>query len=108
MNNGQTRTHDGRYIIVRGRLWRATDPTLSEAERQPLVDELMSARSAKRTALKAQDREGIEAAKARVQAAKEGLGERGEVWWKDGAPDENRKLARSSTYAEWWASQPAD
>jgi len=27
-------TPDGRYFVVRGRLWRCTDPSLSEAERQ--------------------------------------------------------------------------
>ena len=29
------------------------------------------------------------------------LGERGPVWWTDGAPDFNRKLARNTPYARW-------
>ena len=39
---------------------------------------------------------------AGVDAAKRGLGERGPVWWNDGAPDENRRMARNSSYADWW------
>ena len=44
-------------------------------------------------------------ARADVQAAKVALGERGPVWWRDGAPDYNRKLARNTPYAEWAAEQ---
>ena len=39
-------TPDGRYLIVRGRLWRRTNPALGEEERQALVRQLMSARRA--------------------------------------------------------------
>lgn len=98
-------TPDGRYLVVRGRLWRCSDPSLDPAERQRLVDELMSARSAKGAALRAGDDDAREAARARVQAAKEALGERGPVWWDDGAPDLTRHLARTSPYAAWWAEQ---
>jgi hypothetical protein len=31
-------------------------------------------------------------------------GQRGPVWWTDGAPDFNRKLARNTPYAAWYAS----
>ena len=34
-------TPDGRYIVVRGRLWRATNPSLPEPERQRLTQALM-------------------------------------------------------------------
>lgn len=37
-------TPDGRYLVVRGRLWRCSDPRLPETERDDLVHELMSAR----------------------------------------------------------------
>ena len=40
----------------------------------------------------------------RVDAAKHALGERGPVWWTDGAPDWNRHLAKNTPYASWWAS----
>ncbi|WP_308419245.1 hypothetical protein [Tsuneonella deserti] len=65
--------------------------------------ELMSARRAVRDA--SGDPELVRAARRRVDAAKTALGERGPVWWDDGAPDFNRKLARNTPYAEWAASQ---
>ena len=96
-------TPDGRYIVVRGRLWRRTDPALAEDERERLVAELMSARSAKGAARRAGDDDAAEAARERLQAAKEGLGERGPVWWDDDEPDLTRHLARTTAYAGWWA-----
>lgn len=93
-------TPDGRYIIVDGRLWRASDPRLPAEDRQRLVDALMDARRAVRAALAADDTEGLASARARVQAAKEGLGERGEVWWDDGAPDFNRRLVENTPYGQ--------
>ena len=96
------RTPDGRYIVVRGRLWRASNPALPEPERQRLVNELMDARRAVRDAKG--EPSATKEARARVQAAKVALGERGPVWWSDGAPDENRTLAKNSSYADWWQS----
>lgn len=48
--------------------------------------------------------EGRAAARQQVDDAKRGLGERGPVWWADGAPDYNRKLVRNTPYARWFAS----
>ncbi|MEZ0494131.1 hypothetical protein AB2L28_17990 [Kineococcus sp. TBRC 1896] len=96
-------TPDGRYLVVRGRLWRRSDPGLPQDRRQELVEELMAARRAKRDA---GDDAGREAARARVDAAKHALGERGPVWWDDGAPDLTRHLARTTEYADWFARQP--
>ncbi|NHZ89888.1 hypothetical protein F2P45_12815 [Massilia sp. CCM 8733] len=31
------------------------------------------------------------------------LGERGPVWWTDGAPDFNRRMAANTPYAAWYA-----
>lgn len=45
-----------------------------------------------------------EQARQRVDAAKHALGERGEPWWTDGAPDYNRHMARNTPYAEWFNS----
>lgn len=90
---------------MRGRLWRRSDPALPEADRQRHVDALMAARRAVRAALHADDPAALRAARAAVQAAKEALGERGPVWWTDGAPDENRRLAKNSRYADWFARQ---
>ncbi|MGI3778924.1 MAG: hypothetical protein ACRYGC_16660 [Janthinobacterium lividum] len=94
-------TPDGRYFVVRGRLWRCTDPGLDEATRAALTRELMDARRAKGAAMRAGDGGAREAARARVDAAKRGLGERGPVWWADGAPDYNRHMARTTPYAAW-------
>jgi len=101
------RTPDGRYIIVRGRLWRATNPNLPEAERQTLVDRLMAARRAVAKAGRLKDSVALAEARREVNAAKVGLGERGPVWWTDGAPDLNRRLARNTPYASWYASVAA-
>ena len=92
------RTADGRYIIVEGRLWRATNPNLPEAERQRWVDTLMDARRAVGSAKRAGDAEAEKAARAKVHEAKVALGERGPVWWTDGAPDYNRKMVRNTPY----------
>ena len=40
------RTADGRYLIIDGRRWRASDPAIPEARRRQLVGELMDARRA--------------------------------------------------------------
>ncbi len=94
-------TPDGRYFVVRGRLWRCSNPALDPAERQRLVVELMAARAEVGRALKAADEPAEKAACARVHAAKLALGERGPVWWDDGAPDYNRHLVKNTPYAEW-------
>ncbi|NDV86348.1 hypothetical protein GTW51_06505 [Aurantimonas aggregata] len=95
-------TPDGRYFVVRGRLWRTSDPSLDPARRQALVDELMAARRAVRDAK--DDAAGKAEARARVDAAKRHLGERGPVWWDDGAPDLNRRMVEKTAYADWYES----
>jgi len=100
---GHPVTPDGRYFVVRGRLWRMSDPNLGEEERTLLVGKLMDARRAVGAARKAGDADDEKAARADVDAAKRALGERGPVWWSDGAPDLNRHMARNTPYAEWFA-----
>jgi hypothetical protein len=89
--------------VVRGRLWRRSNPALSAERRAELVAELMDARRVVGSAGRACDRDAVAAARARVHAAKVALGERGPVWWNDGAPDLNRHMARNTPYAEWFA-----
>ncbi|WP_375427671.1 hypothetical protein [uncultured Sphingomonas sp.] len=96
-------TPDGRYFVVRGRLWRCSDPALAPDRRAELVRELMDARRRVGAALKAKDVNGEHSARADVHRAKVALGERGPVWWVEGAPDWNRHMARNSPYADWWA-----
>ena len=100
-------TPDGRYFVVRGRLWRCSNPTLPENERAALTRELMAARRAKGGALRAGDLAAKEAARARVDAAKTKLGERGPPWWTDGSPDFNRRMVANTPYAGWWAALQA-
>ncbi|MBY3321610.1 hypothetical protein [Rhizobium laguerreae] len=89
-------TPDGRYIVVRGRLWRRTNPYLPKEERKRLVADLMSARWKVKEA--AGDEERMRAARKAVDIAKIGLSERSPVWWTDGAPDSRE----TTSYAEWY------
>ncbi|MCC5042606.1 hypothetical protein LLE56_05570 [Xanthomonas campestris] len=94
--DGPLRTPDGRYLVVCGRLWRATNPDLPAEARDALVHALMDARRAVKAALRTRDAMQRKAARGEVDAAKTGLGERGAVWWNDGAPDFNRHLMRTA------------
>lgn len=58
-----------------------------------------------KAARSAQDADAGAASHPAVNAAKQALGERGPVWWDDGASDLNRKMARNTSYAEWYAAQ---
>lgn len=63
----------------------------------------MRARADVQRALRAGSREAERNARARVHRAKVALGERGSVWWTDGAPDFNRRMAKNTPYAEWYS-----
>ncbi len=98
-----TPTPDRRYFVVRGRLWRLSDPGLSPEAHERLVRDLMAARRAVRDAADPVQRI---AARLKVDRAKRALGERGDVWWDDGAPDYNRQFAVDTPYAAWFKSRP--
>jgi hypothetical protein len=97
-------TPDGRYIVVRGRLWRAANPHIEARTRAAWVARLMTARRDVARGLRAGDSDLVADARRRVNEAKVALGERGPVWWSDGAPDQNRRLAKNTGYATWYAS----
>ena len=82
-------TDDGRWLVVDGRRWRAADPELPDDVRTRLLHHLGVGRSGVRAAVRARDADGERAARARVQLAKTGLGERGPAWW-DQPPAERR------------------
>ena len=63
----------------------------------------MAARRAVGMARRQDDADAVAAARADVDAAKHALGERGPVWWHDGAPDYNRHMAVNTPYATWFA-----
>lgn len=95
-------TPDRRYFVVRGRLWRCFDPSLSEEERERLTRELMRHRSAVGRAKRSGDREALRTARHGVHEAKIALGERGPVWWADSSPDYNRHMAKNTPYKDWF------
>ncbi len=81
-------TSDGRYILVGGRRWRATDPMIPPER----AAELRSALMAWRREVKAtQGTEAEHKARAGVQAAKVALGERGRPWWEQTAAERKER-----------------
>ena len=93
-------TPDGRYFVVRERLWRCANPALDPDTKAALVSALMTARRALRAGHGSPDERAH--ARRAVDDAKVALGERGPVWWTDGAPDFNRKMVRHTPYADWF------
>ena len=96
-------TPDGRYFVVRGRLWRLANPGFHRRR---------AVRAGARTDGCAQRRpvgqvlEGLTAEAAAhhaVDVAKRKLGERGPVWWTDGSPDLNRHMIKNTPYASWYS-----
>ncbi len=98
-------TPDYRYIVVNGVLWRAARPDLPDKRRAELVKQLMDARRGVAAGQRAGDEAAVRQARDAVQAAKVALGERGPVWWDDGAPDWNRHKVENTPYADWWAGR---
>lgn len=88
-------TDDGRYVVIAGRRWRATDPSIPDDRRSELVRILMAwRREVRRTRGTARESE----ARAGVHAAKVALGERGTPpWWEE--TDSERR-------ARWQAHVP--
>ena len=87
-------TDDGRWIVVDGRRWRTADPALPEDVRARLLHHLGVGRSGVRSAGRADDETALAAARARVQLAKTGLGERGQAWWEQ---DDDARRTRWET-----------
>jgi hypothetical protein len=50
------------------------------------------------------DREAEVAAHKRVDEVNRALGERGALWWDDSSPDLNRRMAKNTPYADWFAA----
>ena len=83
------RTPDGRYVVIEGRRWRATDPDLPDDVAAELRRHLMDGRRAVKSALASGDPDALAAARAQVQRAKVALGERGTPWWEQ-SPSERQ------------------
>ena len=81
-------TEDGHFVVIDGRRWRATDPAIPPEVAATLRRTLMAARRDVGAALRSgQD---PAPARARVQAAKVALGERGTSWWEQ-TPEQRRQ-----------------
>lgn len=98
--NDYPETPEGRYFVVRGRLWRKSNPHLEPGLRATLVKVLMAARRDVGQAKKVGDVAREKAARANVNRAKIALGERGPVWWTDGADDLNQHEVVNTAYAD--------
>ena len=81
------RTSDGRYIIVKNRKWRATDPSIPEEALTELKHHLAKGRASARAMVpkgKTEEDDDIRLSRKRTGLAKLGLGERGKPeWWND-------------------------
>ena len=96
-------TADGRYVVVDGRRWRASDPAIPAERAAELRSALSSSRSATRHAGTDDERA---AARARTHAAKVALGERGTPWWEQtGAEREARWSDPAVRYPDVAAEQ---
>lgn len=81
-----------RWLVIHGRRWRRTDPSLPADVVEALTSHLGKGRSGVRAGKKAGDDERVTASRRRVGLAKAGLGERGPYWWDE---PEAARLARA-------------
>lgn len=84
-----------RWLIIEGRRWRRTDPSLPDEIVESLTSHLGRGRSGVRTAKRDDDAAALAAARRRVDLAKHGLGERGTYWW-DMSLDDRLDRARDA------------
>ena len=70
---------------MKGKHWRLSNPDIEPSDRSRLVKDLMDARRAVKDAKAAGSHDDQAEAHRRVDEAKRALGERGPVWWRDGA-----------------------
>jgi hypothetical protein len=84
---------DDHWLVINGRRWRRTDPSLPEDVVERLKSHLGRGRSGVRVAKKVDDADAVAAARNRTNLAKHGLGERGPYWWDD---DETVRLDRAN------------
>src|SRR5437879_3074402 len=95
-------------LVVRGKLWRMSNPDLDPELKMAFVHDLMAARRAVKDAASSGDQSAEAEAHRAVDRAKQALGERGPVWWMHRAPDLNRHMVKNTPYAAWFAREPQD
>ncbi|NQX13293.1 biopolymer transporter Tol [Microbacteriaceae bacterium VKM Ac-2855] len=101
---------DERWLLINGRRWRRTDPSLPADVVEALKSHLGRGRSGVAAAGRRDDDDGVAAARRRVDLAKHGLGERGERWWErdeaDRVSDARRILAQLDALDETPTADP--
>ena len=88
-------TDDDKWLLIKGRRWRRTDPELSQDVVDELKHHLGAARNGVRAAKKSGSTDDLQDARRRVNIAKHGLGERGDYWW-EMTPAARRERAESA------------
>jgi hypothetical protein len=88
-------TEDEKWLVVDGRRWRRTDPTIPADALARLTSHLGRGRSGVRTASSEAE---LAATRQRTRLAKVGLGERGTPWWEQ--TDAQRRECWESALAE--------
>lgn len=84
---GDEAESDERWLVIKGRRWRRTDPSLPDDVVEALKSHLGRGRSGVRVAKSNDDSAAVAAARNRSNLAKHGLGERGPYWWDDPETD---------------------
>jgi hypothetical protein len=90
--DGSGYTDDERWLVVGGRRWPRTDPSLPVDLVTALKSHLGRGRSGVGAAKRRGDDDAVAASRTRVGLAKHGLGERGPRWWDE---PEDARLERA-------------
>jgi hypothetical protein len=90
--SGDGSTDDERWLVVGGRRWPRTDPSLPADLVTALKSHLGRGRSGVGAAKRRGDEDAVAASRTRVGLAKHGLGERGPRWWDE---PEDARLERA-------------
>ncbi|WP_043668062.1 hypothetical protein [Clavibacter michiganensis] len=89
---GDGSTDDERWLVVGGRRWPRTDPSLPADVVEALKSHLGRGRSGVGMAKRRGDDDAVARSRERVGLAKHGLGERGPRWWDE---PEDARLERA-------------
>jgi len=80
-SDSESASESQRWLVIKGRRWRRTDPALPSELEAALKSHLGRGRSGVGAGKKSGDEERVTASRHRVGLAKTGLGERGPYWW---------------------------